>query len=753
MERWFEGRSREVIGFVGAFLLSLFAAVAVTWPVALHLDQVVLGGGELGGWLWRYDWHFRSLDGLMAAELSPFRLWFEFVSLGRYPETGNILDVLALSYPLDRTLGFPASYNVKILLILALNGVCAYALGRYFSGSVSAALAACVIGAVNPLTIQEIQACGLRQALLWWVLLYPPLLDRALRRRTLPSGLLAGVCFGLAAAYYWFYGLFTGIFTLLWLAKHLITERNRLHWGGLARSVAGVGLGLALSAGPFILPYALPQEGTRTGGASQLPEMTFFLPYPAYDTVVNAPMRPATYAENLLASLHRAIGSSWSTTYPFDPTLNESLQVVVLLLGVLPAFWRPKSWGWLAVWIFFYLGTLGPFLRIGAGDAERVTKVFDDYVVRLPWTWMFQFIPGMSRMFAPYRLAAFVIVASVALLAIGVSRFRWRVWIAPLVIAASIVQPMMRFGKGAVNEGDADSRELRTPIKINRIRVPEFYQTLDNHALEGIIELPVDQQQDLLYYYQIVHGRKVYRSWASPAAVPPALRPEGAGGEYGAQLRYQARADSVTGPVPDTLMAVSRIPDTADISVLGTDAFVKWARTNRYTQLIVHERGYYLVDPARGGELYDVAVRRLGEVLATEASQHEELRKGDPANPQLGVPIVGDLVPWTSQPADLPPERAPAVYRMAVFDLPQVRAAIAEVEAARAAAEAATPAEGTAAEATAPDAEPTPSEAGGDPTPKAAPPPADGGLPTAPEPAPPGAPGGAPIPASAPSAG
>lgn len=672
----FEGRSREWIGAVGAILVSVAAAVILTWPVVEHLDEIVLGGGELGGWLWRYNWHYISLDGVMAAEMSPWRKWLEFVSLGRFPETGNILDVLAISYPLERLFGFPTSYNLKILLILTVNGVCAYALARYFSGSVSAALAAAPLAVVNPLCLQEVQACGLRQAVLWWVLLYPALLDRAVRRRTLGAGVLAGVCFGFAGAWYWFYGLFTGIFTAVWFVKHAISEGRRVHLPGLLRTNLGLALGVLLAAGPFVLPYALPPDGQQGGGAGQLPEMTFLLPYPPYDTVSHAPLRPQTYQENLLASLHRAIGSSWSATYPFDPTLNEGLQVVVLLLGVLPAVWRPRSWGWLGVWVFFYLGTLGPYLRVGSGDAENVTRFFTDYVLRMPYVWMFQFIPGMSRMFAPYRLAAFVMVASVALVAIGLSRFRWRMWLAPVVIAATLIQPMGRWGRGSVNEGDADSRELRTPIKINRIRVPAFYQDLDPTALTGIIEVPLDQQQDLLYYYQIVHGQKVYRSWASPAAVPPSLRPQNAGAEHGERLRYLARGDKVSGPIADALMQLSHAPDTVDLASFQGGGLSEFAKTNNYRHLIVHERGYFLTQPARGRELFEIAVEKVRVALGIEPEMHDELKKGDPANPELGVPIVGDLVPWSSQPADLPPERAPAVYHMAVFEIPEAEAVL-----------------------------------------------------------------------------
>ena len=658
----------EALGLLGAFLVSILATIVMTWPMIRYYDVIVMGGGELGGWLWRYDWHFRSLDGIMLADASPGRLWREFVSLGRHPETGNILDVLTLSYPLQKLIGFPGSYNLKILIILVLNGVSAYALGRYFSGSIAASLAAATIAIANPLCIQEIQASGLRQAILWWVLLYPALLDRALRRRTLPAGIVAGICFGIAGAFYWFYGLFTFIFTLVWMVKHGTSERLRGNLGGLLRAMVGVGVGVVLSAGPFILPYALPGEGG--GAASQLPEMSFFVPFPRYDTIAHAALRPQTYAENVLASIHRTIGSSWSATYAFNPTLNEALPAIVLLFGVLPALWRRRSWGWLGIWAFFYLGTLGPFLRLGTGDAENVTRVFDDYVIRLPYAWMFQFIPGMSRMFAPYRLGSYVVVASVALVAVGVSRFRWRVWLAPIVITATVLQPMLRMGRGSVNEGGTDQQELRSPIKINRIVVPDYYLNFDNTELTGIIEVPVDQQQDLLYYYQVAHGQKVYKSWASPAAVPPLLRAEGAGGEYGERLRFQARGDVVTGRVPDMLQQLSRTPDTADLSLMSTPDFTSWAAQNRYQRLIIHERGYYLVDSMRGPMLYQLAVEGVTAALGVTPQTMEELRQGDPANPVLGVPIVGDLVPWSSQPADLAPERAPAAYRMAVFLLP-----------------------------------------------------------------------------------
>ncbi|MBK7758698.1 MAG: hypothetical protein IPI35_20335 [Deltaproteobacteria bacterium] len=73
----------------------------MTWPAINHLDEVIIGGGELGGWLWRYWWHFTELEAIAASDLSFTDRVLTFLSLGRYPETGNILDVLFVSFPLS----------------------------------------------------------------------------------------------------------------------------------------------------------------------------------------------------------------------------------------------------------------------------------------------------------------------------------------------------------------------------------------------------------------------------------------------------------------------------------------------------------------------------------------------------------------------------------------------------------------------------------------------------------------------------
>ena len=69
-------------------------AVLMTWPAAAHLDEVIVGGGELGGWLWRQWWHFEEVAALGTADQGIFATLSALGGLGRFPETGNILDLL-----------------------------------------------------------------------------------------------------------------------------------------------------------------------------------------------------------------------------------------------------------------------------------------------------------------------------------------------------------------------------------------------------------------------------------------------------------------------------------------------------------------------------------------------------------------------------------------------------------------------------------------------------------------------------------
>jgi hypothetical protein len=674
---WYYGidwhRLRRASGEVAVVMLIYIAlACAITWPTIIHLDEVILGGGELGGWMWRTWWHGQEVDAIGQAELGFFDRLQMLFSLGRYPETGNILDILLLSYPLESLFGRIPGHNLKVLLILVGNGVCGYALARSLTNARLVSLAAGALAIVNPIVIQDINKTGLRQVVLWWLLLYPIFLNRAWRTGGRVSGIAAGLCYVAAAAFYWFYGLFAAMFTLLFVgmawAKDRVPVARVARWGLPAAVTVLVGVFV------FVSPYlSSGGEDTGGGGVAKLPELTFFLPFPGYDTIASAPLRPSNYRENVLSSLHRTIESAWPIDYVLNPRHGVlALPAAAFLLGVLPAIRRRAAWSWLAIWTVFFAGTLGPYLKIGALKDTGEVVTLGEYVVRLPYAWMFQFVPGMSRMFAPYRMGSMVVVASVALLALSLHPMRrWpRRAVGLLAGLAIVTQLFYRFDLDEVGENTAGPAMWRVPTQVSAMKVPEFYTKLDPEGWEGLIELPMEQQQDLICAYQSVHRQKVYRSWATTPAIPPELRRMG-GGDPAKRLRWLAKAEPRRDPTQEVFTALSRDPMSADDAVaqMPDDALAKVVETGDYRYLVVHERGYFLLEPQEGPALYRHVVRLLTDKLGVEPTETLELEAFDWPGRERQFPEGPAWIPWASREVQLPTQEMPRRYFMAVFDL------------------------------------------------------------------------------------
>ncbi len=674
---WYYGidwhRLRRGAGEVGVVLLAYIAlACAVTWPTIAHLDEVILGGGELGGWMWRIWWHSEEVDAIGQTNLGLIDRLSMLFSLGRYPETGNILDILLLSYPLESLFGSVVGHNLKVLLILVGNGVCGYTLARSLTNGRLVSLAAGALAIVNPIVIQDINKTGLRQVLLWWMLLYPVFLNRAWRTGGRTAGVVAGLCYVAVAAFYWFYGLFAAMFTLLFVGTLWIRDRVPVarvaRWGIPATITVLVGVFI------FVSPYlSSGGEDTGGGGVAKLPELTFFLEFPGYDTISHAPLRPANYRENVLSSLHRTVESAWPIDYVLNPRHGVlALPAAAFLLGVLPAIRRRAAWGWLLIWTVFFAGTLGPYLKIGALKDTSEVVMLGDYVVRLPYAWMFQFVPGMSRMFAPYRMGSMVVVASVALLALSLHPVRrWpRRALGLFAGIAIVLQLFYRFDLETEGMGDAGPAMWRVPTQVSAMKVPKFYRQLDPEGWEGLIELPMEQQQDLICAYQAVHHRKVYRSWATAPAIPPDLRKRG-GGDPAKRLRWLAKAEPRQDPTHEVFTALSRHPMEADelVDQMPDEALAEVIERGDYRYLVVHERGYFLLEPQNGPALYRHVVRVLTDKLGVEPTETLELEAFDWPGRERQFPEGPAWIPWASREVQLPTREMPRRYFMAVFDL------------------------------------------------------------------------------------
>ena len=202
------------------------------------------------------------------------------------------------------------------------------------------------------------------------------------------------------------------------------------------------------------------------------------------------------------------------------------------------------------------------------------------------------------------------------------------------------------------------------------MKLPAFYADLDPDGWEGLIELPMEQQQDLICAYQSIHRRKVYRSWATAPAIPPELRRRG-GGPPAQRLRWLAKAEPRRDPTNDVFTALSRTPMTADEAVQGLpdEALAKVVENGDYRYLVVHERGYFLLEPQQGPALYRHVVRVLTEKLGVEPTETVELEAFDWPGRERQFPEGPAWIPWASREVQLPIQEMPRRYFMAVFDL------------------------------------------------------------------------------------
>jgi hypothetical protein len=274
-----------------------------------------------------------------------------------------------------------------------------------------------------------------------------------------------------------------------------------------------------------------------------------------------------------------------------------------------------------------------------------------------------------------------MVVASVVLLSIGLHaiRGRRRSLVAALAGLGVCLQPFWHIDTGPVAEGVQKPPLWRIPGVVSPFDVPDWYRGLGWDSREGIIELPLEQQQDLMCVYQVFHGQKLYRSWAGAPAVPPLLRKEG-GGEAGDRLRWLAEGEVEHGLLGDQLMSLSRTPLETDFQAVQDVDLASLVDGGPYRWMIVHERGYYLVDPHEGGVLYRDAIRRVGERLNLSPVEVYEYGLDVAEDTHLTREVAPAWIPMAGKDVSVPLDQIPRRMMMAIFDLSPWREAIGDIE-------------------------------------------------------------------------
>lgn len=589
--------------FVGVFLVAAsfwqLSAVFGAW------DTSYLGSGELEGWLWRYWWMKQMLFGVWHATVPvSYALWVT-AAAGSYPETGNVFDLQFLSLPLEALFGAPRYYNVKCLLALILNGWAGYCLGKTVLRSRLGAFVSALVLAVSPYVLSEIANGRVRQALVFPLAFYALYLVKLWRNPNFATAVATGIWGGLSSAVYLYYGMTSLMFTIIvvgWWA--LTAAEGRISWKRLGFGLLALVI-VVMGSLPFGISYL-----QRQSSGEQLPELMWQRDFLTLDELVNPNVETVLKQNDpLLNSLQRFRSDSLPWQYAFMPRYSRNYPWVFATLALLawpmallvswkrrrsqaqsdqatvPMLTAAAIFPWLAASLYFYLLTLGPYIKDGITGTYLASETGG---LASPYVWIFKYFPAFARLFSPVRMSGGLMVCSAVLAGYSAQFLLGGPRLPKFIRAAGLIVVALLSLHGLQVCG-------ALPLNTSRIAVPDYYYRLAKEPFCTIVELPF-RTGDSLQYFQTVHEKKLLLGW-SDGAVPPG---------YPSGSRVDAYTRVFEGLQESTFLKFLEGLNVHPENPLPYTAkdFDYVASTGLVRRIIVHERGCWQVSQQNGNQHY-----------------------------------------------------------------------------------------------------------------------------------------------------
>jgi hypothetical protein len=255
--------------------VALFAVLALAWnfPLVLHLGTHVPGGrpGDNLCFVWNLWWMRTALH----QHLNPFYTTFIFhpVGVDLTQHTHTVLNGLVAA-TLLAPLSVVAAQNVLLLVSLFLNALAAYLLAHRVTGNRFAALAAGIaFGGAAPILVRLGGHFNLVAA--WTIPLAVLAVDRALERRSWPSGVAAGAALAAAAYSDYYYFLYALVLIAIRVAERWFDIRIRFV-PRAATTMSKIVAALVVADAAFIAAIALAGPFTLRLGRLPISMQTTF---------------------------------------------------------------------------------------------------------------------------------------------------------------------------------------------------------------------------------------------------------------------------------------------------------------------------------------------------------------------------------------------------------------------------------------------------------------------------------------------
>lgn len=510
------GRAAESAAVGAVFLV---AALALTWPLAVHLtSHVPSDGGDAPYFLWNLWWVRHALVDLGQSPLSTdYILYPQQISLVFH--TLTLLNGL-VALPLLSLLSVITVLNLLFLASLTLSGLGAYSLARYEGRSRGAAGVAGFIFAFCPYVFAQALGHHNLTTAVWPLPWYALLLLGTLDGRGLRWAVGAGLLLTALILNDYQYHAFALLFTIVALMYRMWT--HGWYWFTrplLLRLGAMQGIWLAL-ASP-LLAAAMREVFTGLNPTDTVGHSVY------YSADLLSFLTPSSFRwgrpKDFLYQSPDFLGIGGA-----DGTVFLGFTALGLaLLGVLGSVRRGPAaeeqrrvrfWGVCA--LMFAVLALGPFLHV----AGRSTFNLGDWSFQVSMPYLFlSYLPYLGTTRVPARLAVMAVMGVALLASFGFDRLR-------ALIARRGTGERRRAQVGAVLLavvlGLITFEVAVVPIRLESMVAPAFYSDL---AADGedyaILELPLGQGvgprtvtgpvTPILQYYQAAHGKRILNGHVS----------------------------------------------------------------------------------------------------------------------------------------------------------------------------------------------------------------------------------------------
>ncbi|HSP35325.1 MAG TPA: hypothetical protein VLU46_13495, partial [Thermoanaerobaculia bacterium] len=515
-------RYRPLARELGVFLLFVVLSVAMTWPLARHIDRAVSDPGDPFFTTWAMDWDdYATLH--RGVRLFDANIFYPSARSLAFSE--NMYGVALLFFPLFAAGVAPLTiHNLALLLGFAVTGYAAYALARYVTHSTEGAIVGGIAYAFLGFRFHHLPHLHFV-----WTPFLPLMLLSLFAFARKPdmrrSILLAAaiVMNGLNSLHWLLFGTTALAIAVAVVAVTHGVVRNRRYWAGAAFAFVLA----AVTLFPFVQPY---REVAHSYGMQR--------------TAADALPNSADWRDWLTPNLQSKLYSKWARGEAVGHERTLFPGVMVLVLAVAPLFAPPRRriaaaldvvvllalvaalYGWMTgeVHLAFvrYRGFAAPLVVALVAIVARIVverpsrpHLPAEFPALATWifigalgarglrgwfhTFLFDFVSPFRGIRMPVRWAMIAYTALAILVALGVLRIiGGRPRVARVAIAGAIAAAMLF--------------ELRTaPIRWYLVPLDPrpVYAWLEKTPISGgVIELPIAQEVEYEYMWQATQHHK-----------------------------------------------------------------------------------------------------------------------------------------------------------------------------------------------------------------------------------------------------